>query len=97
MDGSEVMRRAKWPVIFLLIAAGVVFYYFMFIKIEPGPLLEEALDKAYQAKSYRYTLKSDLNIGGNKKTWIRVTGTLLNATTSRGKPSALRWKFTRLG
>jgi hypothetical protein len=74
LDGSEVMRRAKWPVIFLLIAAGVVFYYFMFIKIEPGPLLEEALDKAYQAKNYRYTLKSDLNIGGNKKTWIRVQG-----------------------
>lgn len=46
----------------------------MFIKIEPGPLLKETLGKAYQAKSYRYTLKSDLDIGGKKKTWIRVDG-----------------------
>jgi hypothetical protein len=61
MERNEIIRRAKWPFIFLLVvagAAGVILYYFLFIKVEPGPLLESALNKAHQAKSYRYTLDS---------------------------------------
>jgi hypothetical protein len=67
MERNEIIRRAKWPFIFLLVvagAAGVILYYFLFIKVEPGPLLESALNKAHQAKSYRYTLNSELDMGG---------------------------------
>lgn len=74
MDRNEIMQWRKWFILFFLIAAGVVFYYFMFVKIEPGSLLKKTLDNAYQAKSYRYTLKADLDIGGKKKTWIQVQG-----------------------
>jgi hypothetical protein len=77
MERNEIIRRAKWPFIFLLVvagAAGVILYYFLFIKVEPGPLLESALNKAHQAKSYRYTLNSELEIGGKKQNWIQVQG-----------------------
>jgi hypothetical protein len=77
MERNEIIRRAKWPFIFLLVvagAAGVILYYFLFIKVEPGPLLESALNKAHQAKSYRYTLNSELDMGGKKQNWIQVQG-----------------------
>jgi hypothetical protein len=77
VDRNEIMRRAKWPLIFLLVAAGVagaILYYYYFIRIEPGPLLESALSQAHQAKSYSYTLDSELDIGGKKQKWIQVQG-----------------------
>lgn len=77
MDRNEIMRQAKWPLIVFLVAAGVagaILFYNYFIKIEPGPLLESALSKAHQAKSYSYTLNSELEIGGKKQKWIKVQG-----------------------
>jgi hypothetical protein len=74
LDRNKAIRLAKWTLLLLIVAAGAVLYYQSFLKIEPGPLLEETLNNAYQAKSYRYTLNSELDIGGKKKTWISVKG-----------------------
>lgn len=73
----EKRLNVQWAglvVLFLLLAAGGVFYYIRFIKVEPAPLLEEVMEKAYQAKSYKYGLEADLDIGGKTKKWIKVQG-----------------------
>ena len=74
MEGKTGIRWAGFFVLIMLLAAGAVFYYIRFLKVEPAPLLEEVMKKAYQAESYRYELKADLDMAGKKKSWIKVQG-----------------------
>ena len=61
----------------LLLAAGGYFTISGLLKVEPAPLLEEVMKKAYQAKSYRYKLEADLDIGGKKKNGSRCRESVL--------------------
>lgn len=74
MERKTGIRWAGLVVLIILLAAGAVFYYIRFLKVEPAPLLEEVMKKAYQAESYRYELKADLDMAGKKKSWIKVQG-----------------------
>lgn len=74
LEKKTVWRTAGLVFAVLVLITGLVWFYDSFLKVEPGPLLEETMEKAHKAKSYLYQMKAELDIGGTPRTWIEVKG-----------------------
>ncbi len=74
MVKGKVWRWAGLAAGLLFLIGGFIWFYQVFFKVEPGPLLEETLQRAQQAESYRYRLVAELDLGGKKRNWVRVDG-----------------------
>lgn len=74
MEKRESWRQGGLVLSILVLIGGAIWFYHVFLKVEPGPLLEETMRKAQQAKSYRYRMAAELDLGGKKRNWVRVEG-----------------------
>jgi hypothetical protein len=74
LEKKTAWRTAGLVFFILALIAAAFYYYNFFVKVEPGPLLEETMNKAHLAKSYTYRMTAELKIGGTTRPWIEVEG-----------------------